>query len=68
MEQNKTENNTKQNKRKTYPIRPIFHGFDTHSRYSRHSARLWKKNPFYVGFLDEPDTPLDIQVPPSRDF
>ena len=47
MEQNKTKNNTKQNKRKTYPIRPIFHGFQVIPIHVTHVTVLdCEKRPF----------------------
>ena len=38
------------------------HEFDTLFTLRTYSAQLWK-TPFLREFLDEPDSPLDIQVP-----
>ena len=48
---------------KTHPFFPILHVFTPLKDVRAYSAWSWKQ-PWLREFLDEPDTPLDIRVPP----
>ena len=52
---------------KSYPFGPILHEFDTLFTLRTYSARLLKRDPFYVNFWTSLIPPLDMQVAPPRD-